>query len=284
MSDEEESWSSEEEEQDPIELTRLVSRVSYNIISEKELANTQMNLVNQVSDRFGITQSQATHLLISTKWDLKKVIREAEGGDTLDRFVCIERSSSIPTPGYCCMICDRELPNEALISLECHHFFCRECYAEYLKTSLDEGVACVFTTCPMSDCPLIVTETLFKLLLTENLFKLYRKQLLSSFVDLNASIKWCPGKDCTFAVEFPKMTTRNITCKCGFSWCFYCRREAHEPISCKQLVKWNQLSNDEDIDSQWMFVHSKPCPSCHSNIEKNEGCMHMTCKCKHEFC
>lgn len=29
----------------------------------------------------------------------------------------------------------------------------------------------------------------------------------------------------------------------------------------------------------------KRCPQCHMYIEKNEGCMHMTCcKCRHEFC
>ncbi|CAF4268664.1 unnamed protein product, partial [Rotaria sordida] len=32
---------------------------------------------------------------------------------------------------------------------------------------------------------------------------------------------------------------------------------------------------------------TKECPKCHTNIEKNGGCNHMTCRkpgCGHEFC
>ena len=28
----------------------------------------------------------------------------------------------------------------------------------------------------------------------------------------------------------------------------------------------------------------KQCPKCREGIEKTEGCAHMTCRCRHEFC
>lgn len=35
----------------------------------------------------------------------------------------------------------------------------------------------------------------------------------------------------------------------------------------------------------WKTWHTKPCPNCKVDVEKNGGCSHMTCsQCKHEFC
>jgi hypothetical protein len=37
--------------------------------------------------------------------------------------------------------------------------------------------------------------------------------------------------------------------------------------------------------SPWILANTKPCPDCKRPIEKNMGCMHMTCsQCKTEFC
>lgn len=41
----------------------------------------------------------------------------------------------------------------------------------------------------------------------------------------------------------------------------------------------------ESYSVDWISKNSKNCPKCGTSIEKNGGCMHMTCfKCKHEFC
>jgi len=42
---------------------------------------------------------------------------------------------------------------------------------------------------------------------------------------------------------------------------------------------------DETLNIGWIKKNAKQCPNCKMSIEKNQGCMHMTCRnCKHEFC
>ena len=58
------------------------------------------------------------------------------------------------------------------------------------------------------------------------------------------------------------------------------------PIDCDDLAMWKDRmkKGDEDSDN-WVKINTKPCPKCKSPIEKNQGCMHMTCsQCKYEFC
>jgi ariadne-1 len=53
------------------------------------------------------------------------------------------------------------------------------------------------------------------------------------------------------------------------------------------LDKWLQKASDESENVKWMLANTKRCPKCRSPIEKNGGCMHMTCSlasCAYEFC
>jgi len=69
---------------------------------------------------------------------------------------------------------------------------------------------------------------------------------------------------------------------------FQCREEAHRPLSCSKFKEWMNLiggKNSDEIDSLWIKLNTKKCPKCKIDIEKNQGCMHMTCKkCTHQFC
>jgi len=61
--------------------------------------------------------------------------------------------------------------------------------------------------------------------------------------------------------------------------------EAHSPCDCHLAEKWLELNQAEAENMTWIKANTKKCPKCKVNIEKNQGCMHMTCrKCRYEFC
>lgn len=74
--------------------------------------------------------------------------------------------------------------------------------------------------------------------------------------------------------------------------CFYADRilaaESRSPmlqVDCATVSKWLLKNSAESENLNWILANTKPCPKCKRPIEKNHGCMHMTCaQCRHEFC
>ncbi|KAF9597981.1 hypothetical protein IFM89_023466 [Coptis chinensis] len=52
------------------------------------------------------------------------------------------------------------------------------------------------------------------------------------------------------------------------------------------VTKWILKNSDESENINWILANSKACPECKRPIQKNDGCMHMTCRppCRHAFC
>jgi ariadne-1 len=133
---------------------------------------------------------------------------------------------------------------------------------------------------------MIVPPRLFKKLLSDEQYTKYKMHLVNSFVDISKQAKFCPGRDCNKIVEQKTGEAIDIHCSCGHSFCFGCLKDAHMPIDCELLQQWKDRVEDEDGDnSNWIKINTKPCPKCKRPIEKNSGCMHMTCsQCRYEFC
>jgi ariadne-1 len=132
-----------------------------------------------------------------------------------------------------------------------------------------------------------VTADLFAEVLTSDQFSRYLYYDQKSFIDINKQAKWCPGPACTVAYSSPSLKQADVICGlCGHDWCFKCLKRAHRPIQCDDLVTWlNRINQGQDDNDIWLKLNTKPCPKCKVQIQKNQGCMHMTCsQCRYEFC
>ncbi|KFK31186.1 hypothetical protein AALP_AA6G079700 [Arabis alpina] len=92
----------------------------------------------------------------------------------------------------------------------------------------------------------------------------------------------CPEPSCSAAIcqdLIDKVTNEKDKEK-------YDSEEAHSPVDCETVAQWILKNSDESENTNWILANTKPCPKCKRSIEKNKGCMHMTCTppCQHQFC
>ncbi|KAL1536437.1 putative E3 ubiquitin-protein ligase ari7 [Salvia divinorum] len=157
----------------------------------------------------------------------------------------------------------------------------------YISTSINDGPGCLMLRCPNPSCGAAVGQDMIDKLASHEDKEKYHRYLLRSYVEDSRKIKWCPAPGCDSAVEYVVGSgSYDVTCSCSYSFCWNCAEEAHRPVDCETVAKWVLKNSAESENMNWILANSKPCPKCKRPIEKNQGCMHMTCTppCKFEFC
>ncbi|KVI07510.1 Zinc finger, C6HC-type [Cynara cardunculus var. scolymus] len=201
-----------------------------------------------------------------------------------------------------CGICFEVYPCDSMCSAACGHPFCVTCWQGYISTAINDGPGCLTLRCPDPSCGAAVGKDMVVSLASHDDREKYRRYFLRSFVEDNRksqpcrltepsndgyATKWCPAPGCDYAVDFiVGGGTFDVTCRCSYSFCWNCTEEAHRPVDCDTVSKWIMKNSAESENMNWILANSKPCPKCKRPIEKNQGCMHITCTppCKFEFC
>lgn len=189
----------------------------------------------------------------------------------------------------CCNICfETLLVSKMDVALCRQHYFCYQCWTGYVHTAIDSGPGSLDLRCPDPACSAIVPESIINYVCDESHITRYEEFELRSFVDDNKKMAWCTAPNCTSAAEAVIDVPRealDVQCTCGNAFCFNCKEEAHRPVDCKTVRRWLIKNSAESENMTWILANTKPCPKCTRPIEKNQGCMHMTCsQCHHEFC
>jgi len=188
-----------------------------------------------------------------------------------------------------CDICFEDVAYKDGMELQCGHWFCNDCWTDNMDVQLKEGATSAYAKCLASGCNIVIDKVHARRMLSNAKFERYEKFFLNTFVDTNPNAIWCQSPQACDSIIFfrglylPEQLA--VTCQCGWKFCFHCRAAAHRPATCGELELWNAKLEKDGESTLWVLENTKKCPGCKVPIEKNEGCMHMTCtSCKHEFC
>ncbi|XP_019328382.1 PREDICTED: cullin-9, partial [Aptenodytes forsteri] len=266
-------------------------------LSPEEAKLLMNQTVQQVQDTLSIPDDVARHLLMHCRWNVDFLIQcYVENRETLliSSGLQVQDAQPTPSPGTHCPVCVNQLcPTEKPPTLCCMHYCCKPCWSEYLTTRIEQNMV-VNCTCPISECcAQPTTAFICSIISSEEIIAKYEKALLRGYVECCSNLTWCTNPQGCDQILLKDGLGYGAACsKCSWISCFNCNfPEAHYPASCSHMSQW--VDDDgyyEGMTSEAQSKHlakliSKHCPSCQAQIEKNEGCLHMTCaKCNHGFC
>ncbi|CAF3473174.1 unnamed protein product [Rotaria socialis] len=178
---------------------------------------------------------------------------------------------------------DETIPMTALKT--CAHWLCDDCWRQYIENSIKRvGVV----LCPEWNCCSLVDVGTMLSLANVRCVNIYERNLEKCLVNLSRSYVQCPAKSCSNIVQVIGSLGDNVRCRCGHRFCANCKQEAHFPATCSAYrIYMDEVFRNGDLISDYdaiVQVKGRNCVSCHSFIEKNGGCNHMTCSCGAQFC
>ncbi|XWS42984.1 hypothetical protein CRYUN_Cryun16bG0061100 [Craigia yunnanensis] len=263
----------------------------YTILSEVDICRHQEDDIMRISTVLSISKVEAGILLRYYSWSVSKVHDEwFADEEKVRRSVGLLEKPVVPFPDgreMTCGICFENYPYDRLHAAACGHPFCNSCWAGYISTAINDGPGCLMLRCPDPSCAAAVGQDMINALASEEDREKYFRYFIRSYVEDNRKTKWCPAPGCDYAVDFILGSgSYDVTCRCSYSFCWNCTEEAHRPVDCGTVAKWILKNSAESENMNWILANSKPCPKCKRPIEKNQGCMHITCTppCKFEFC
>ncbi|KAI3843939.1 hypothetical protein MKX03_022050 [Papaver bracteatum] len=263
---------------------------AYTVLTEEDIGKRQEEDIAQVFAGLSIARESATILLRHYNWEVNKALDSwfadeekvrKDVGLLEEQVVPIQDTENVIE----CRSCFDVFPRDGMCATACGHLFCKLCWTKYVSIKIDDGPGCLMMRCPEPSCAAAVGQDMVNELVSEKHKEKYSRYLLRSYVEDQKKMKWCPGPGCEYAVAFVAgSSSYDVICSSDHSFCWNCLDDAHRPVDCDTVGKWALMNTNESENITWIFANSKSCPKCKVPIQKNEGCMHMTCSCKFEFC
>lgn len=275
-------------------------------VTDESIEQLMSEAVRPLMDMgFDLSLSQALRIAHCYEWKINKandnITRNLDEVLKESGIMLEKKPALLPKKGTRaeCEVCLELLPAEKFRAyLYCGHSFCQDCWVTEVRELTNDGMGCLNMVCPMHRCGTSISARVVENILLDGRKEMPRKHLaiwtrwrrfyIKSFVDTSPDLNYCPSPECNIVHFYTTGIRKDITCECKYQFCWRCKHIGHNPCSCEDIERWEQKYNDEGDSVKWITVNTKKCPRCSTPIEKNQGCMHMTCRsalgCGHEFC
>lgn len=132
---------------------------------------------------------------------------------------------------------------------------------------------------PPRCCARPVGYDLFNALIPLDVWKAFERASKEFSVTAKDRV-YCPSPTCSKFLGSVKVLPRTTACPtCRTSVCTRCRKRAHPlRLFCEQEDETGALQGLLE-QNRW-----QRCPNCRAVVELNQGCYHITCRCRSQFC
>ncbi|KAJ4718701.1 RBR-type E3 ubiquitin transferase [Melia azedarach] len=188
-----------------------------------------------------------------------------------------------------CEICAERKEYDQMFRIEgCVHSFCSDCISKHVATKIRDNITTV--TCPGLNCKSILEFDDCKPVIPKQVLESWEKALCEEMIDVSQRF-YCPFKDCSAMLVNDNEgggVIRESECPfCHRLFCAVCYVPWHPGIGCEEFQRLNADERGrEDLMVRELAKEQKwsRCPHCKFYVERTQGCPHMSCRCKFQFC
>ncbi|KAH6710079.1 IBR domain-containing protein [Verticillium dahliae] len=243
---------------------RYLTQIDPNLDQPKFLKSHSVELPdNSAQSLFSVSTRRS---FINIKDGLRRIRRKKKAASGLDR----------PIACICCR--DDFDKSSSSYGLPCGHAYCGQCLRVVVQQAATDE-----SKFPPRCCTQPIPSSILKDLLTPEERHLFLKAVRQFITPWDARI-FCPNTACSeFIPPRSKLDPKHpfdVECRnCDTRVCIMCKRNAH-PIGkeCPEDWELNEVLKMGE-KSGW-----RRCYKCRALVELAQGCTHMTCRCKAQFC
>ncbi|KAJ7842351.1 hypothetical protein B0H14DRAFT_2780847 [Mycena olivaceomarginata] len=183
-----------------------------------------------------------------------------DGGNTRDADGLEEVEETRPMRAHVaqCVVCRDDLRALTSFQAPCNHFYCRQCLSN-LHLPMD-GAHGVYGWLDVR-------------------LRLSFEKKAVEFATVFKDRLYCPRPTCSVFLGPTIDHLDNVVCpRCATEVCVSCKQTVHPGEACGESLAVQQ------VKALAREQHWQTCPGCAQIIDLEQGCYHMTCRCRMEFC